>query len=86
MIAPNIAIPTVKPIPLASRKVPERKRESGMIGSEARPSCQTKAASRATPATASPTISGEPHAYWFPPHVVIRIRAPTPPARSPAPR
>ena len=86
MIAPNIAIPIVKPIPLASRKVPDRKRVSGMIGSAARRSCQMNATSIATPPSASPTISGEPQAYWFPPQVVMRISAPTPPARRPAPR
>ena len=86
MIAPNIAIPIVKPIPLASRNVPERKSVRGMIGSAARLSCQTNAASNATPASPSPTISGEPQGYWLPPQVVSRIRAPTPPASSPAPR
>jgi hypothetical protein len=86
MIAPNIAIPIMKPIPLASRNVPERNNESGMIGSGARLSCQTNATSMATPAIPSPTISGEPQSYWLPPHVVTRMSAATPPASSPAPR
>ena len=42
MIAPNIAIPIVKPIALATLKTRERKSLSGMIGSVARRSCQTK--------------------------------------------
>ena len=40
-IAPNIAIPIVKPIALATLNTRERKRLSGMIGSAARRSCQT---------------------------------------------
>ena len=46
-----------------------------MSGSAARRSCQTKAASSATPTTASPTIVAEPQAYSLPPQVVTRIRA-----------
>ncbi len=86
MIAPNIAIPIMKPIPLESRKVPDSKSVSGMTGSDARRSCQMNATSIATPPSPSAMISGEPQAYWLPPHVVIRISAPTPPARRPAPR
>ena len=82
MIAPNIAIPMVNAIALARSKSRERKRESGMIGSAARLSCQTNRTRSTTPATPSPTIVGEPQAYWFPPHVVSRIRAAIPLARS----
>ena len=45
MIAPNIAMPIVAPIALATLKTLERKSVSGMIGSAARRSCQTKATS-----------------------------------------
>ena len=86
MIAPNIAIPIMKLIPVTSRNVPESKSVSGMIGSAARRSCQMNATSIPAPPTASPMISGESQAYWLPPHVVMRISAPTPPARRPAPR
>ena len=54
MIAPNIAIPIVKPIAFATLKMRERKSWSGRIGSAARRSCQTKAASRANSHDAEP--------------------------------
>ena len=64
MIAPNIAIPIVNPIALATLKTDERKRCSGRIGSAARRSHQTKTPSserhRRSRARRS---SGEPHAY-----------------------
>ena len=78
-IAPNIAIPIVKPIAFATLNTLERKSFSGMIGSGARRSRQTNTASSATPATASPTIVVEPQAYWLPPQVVSRISEATPP-------
>ena len=56
MIAPNIAIPIVKPIAFATLKMRERNSCSGSSGSAARRSCQTKAASRTTPTMPSPTI------------------------------
>ena len=62
-IAPNIAIPIVKPIAFATSKTRDRKRPSGSNGSTARLSCQTKSASKAMPAIPSPTIVLEPHAY-----------------------
>ena len=86
MIAPNIAIPIVKPIAFATLKMRERKSWSGRIGSAARRSCQTKAASRTTPTMPSPMISFEPQAYSVPPQVASRISAPTPPLSSAAPR
>ena len=86
MIAPNIAIPIVKPIELATVKTGERKRLSGRMGSSARPSHHTKATSRTTPTTPSPTISFEPHAYSLPPQLASRISAATPPLRSRVPR
>ena len=86
-IAPNIAIPIVKPIALATLNTRERNSVSGMIGSAARPSCQTNAA-RSSDARRrrGRRSSGEPHAYWLPPQVVSRISAATPPPRSAAPR
>jgi len=86
MIAPNIARPITKPSPVATRKTEERNSPSGMIGSAARRSCHTNATSRATPATASATISADPHAYSLPPHVVSRTIALTPAVSSAAPR
>ena len=86
MIAPNIAIPIVKPIAFATSKTRERKSVSGTIGSSARRSCQTNAASSTTPAIPRPMIVDEPHGYWLPPQVVSRMSAPTPPVSSPAPR
>ena len=53
-IAPNIAIPIVKPIALATLNTRDLKSVSGMIGSAARVSRQTKSASSAIPATAMP--------------------------------
>ena len=85
-IAPNIAMPIVKPIAFATSNTLERKSCSGRIGSAARRSCQTNAASSATPAIASPTIVAEPQAYWLPPQVVSRISEATPPLSSAAPR
>ena len=78
MIAPNIAMPIVKPIAFATSKTRERKSASGRIGSAARRSRQTNSASSTTPTTPSPTIVGEPHAYSLPPQVVSRISALTP--------
>jgi hypothetical protein len=86
MIAPNIAIPIVKPIALETLKMLERKRVSGITGSAARACLHTKRTSSATPATPSPAIVAEPHAYWLPPQVVSKISAPTPPVSRPAPR
>ena len=86
MIAPNIAMPIVKPIVFATLKMGERKSWSGRIGSAARRSCQTKATSRATPTMPSPMICREPQVYWEPPQVASRINAPTPPLSSAAPR
>ncbi len=86
MITPNSAIPIVKPIALATLNTRERNSVSGMIGSAARRSCQTKRTSSTTPRTPRPMIVPEPHAYWFPPQVVSRISAATPPPRSAAPR
>ena len=57
-----------------------------MIGSAARVSHQTNAPSAAKPATPSAGITGELHAYSFPPQVVSRISAPTPPESSTVPR
>ncbi len=85
MIAPNIARPMTKPSPLATRNTDDRNRPSGMIGSSARRSCQTNAASSAAAASARPTTSGEPHAYSLPPHVVTRTSALTPAVSSVAP-
>ena len=84
-IAPNIAIPIVKPIAPATLKTRDSKRSSGMMGSVARRSCQTNAPRSTTPARRSPRIVPDPHAYWFPPQVVARISALTAPASSPAP-
>ena len=56
-----------------------------MIGSAARRSCHTKAASSATPAAARPRIGAEPQAYSFPPQVVTRMIALTPAVSSEAP-
>ena len=86
MIAPNIAMPMVAPMALETLKTLERKSVSGMIGSGARRSCQTKATSSTTPAMPSAKIVGEPQAYSVPPQVVSRISAPTPPLSSVAPR
>ena len=86
MIAPNIAIPIVKPIAFATLKMGERNSWSGSNGSAARRSCQTKTASRATPTMPRPTICLEPHAYWVPPQVASRISAPTPALSNAAPR
>ena len=44
MMAPNIDMPIVKPMALATLKTLERKRPSGRIGSAARVSHQTKSA------------------------------------------
>ena len=85
MIAPNIAMPMVAPMALETLKTLERNSVSGTIGSGARVSCQTNAASSTTPATPSPMISGEPQAYSVPPQVVSRISAPTPPVSRVAP-
>ena len=85
-IAPNIAMPIEKPTPDETVNTLDRKSVSGRIGSAARRSCQTNAARSRTPATPRPTIVAEPHGYWFPPHVVSRISAPTPPLRSAVPR
>ncbi len=60
MIAPNIAMPMVAPMALETLKTLERNSVSGTIGSGARVSCQTKAASSTTPATPSPMITGSP--------------------------
>ncbi len=79
MMAPNIAMPMVAPMALATLKTLERKSVSGMIGSAARRSCQTKAISSSTPAMPSAKIVGEPQAYSVPPQVVSRISAATPP-------
>ena len=63
MMAPNIDMPIVKPMALATLKTLERKRPSGRIGSAARVSHQTKRPIRTTPATPSVMIGAEPHAY-----------------------
>ena len=86
MIAPNIASPTMKPRPEATRKTDERKSPSGMIGSAARRSCSTNAVSSASAASARPTVNGDPHANWLPPRLVSRIKLLTPPVSRPAPR
>ena len=86
MIAPNIARPITKPIEDATLKTRERNSLSGMIGSAARVSTLMKIASSTTPATARPTIAGEPHAYSLPPQVVTRIRELTPAVSRTAPR
>ena len=86
MIAPNIARPIRNPSVLATRKTDDRNSPSGMIGSAVRPSCQMNSAIRTTPATARPTITGDPQSYWFPPHVVTRISELTPAVSSTAPR
>ena len=85
-IAPNIAIPIVKPIAFATLNTLERKSESGRIGSAARVSHQAKTASKAAPAMPSPTIVAEPHAYSVPPQDVSKVSAATPPLKRPAPR
>ncbi len=84
-IAPNIAIPIVKPIALETLNTRDSKSVSGMIGSVARRSCQTNATRSTTPTTASARIVPEPQRYSFPPQVVTRISALTAPARSAAP-
>ena len=66
-IAPNIAIPIVKPIALDTLNTRDSKRLSGMTGSVARRSCQTNAASSAMPTTVRPRIIPEPQSYSFRP-------------------
>jgi hypothetical protein len=85
-IAPNIAIPIVKPIAFETRKTLERNSCSGRIGSSTRVSHQMKTASSATPTMASATIVVEAQAYSLPPQVVSRISEATAPLRSAAPR
>src|ERR687884_634905 len=58
-IAPNIAIPIVKPIAFETLNTLERKSESGRIGSAARVPHQKNRASRATPATPNATSGAE---------------------------
>ena len=87
MIAPNIAMPIVAPIALATlktRRAEERERHDRLLGpallpEEAREQ-QGAAGRRARRSTA------EPQAYSTPPQLVSRISAPTPPESSVAPR
>ena len=86
-MAPNIAIPIVKPIALATLKMRESKRLSGIMGSLARRSRQTNMARKNDAYECECGLpSPEPHRYWFPPQVVTMISALTPPASNPAPR
>ena len=62
------------PAAVQMRYVRFLKNESGMSGSAARRSASTNATAAATPATASPTITGESHAYVPPPHDITRMR------------
>ena len=63
-----------------------RKRLSGMIGSGTLVSTQQNAASSSTERTPVHRITGEPHAYSVPPHVVSRMIAVTPAESSVRPR
>ena len=84
-IAPNIAIPIVKPIAFETVKTLERNSPSGRIGSAARVSHHTKIASTRTPTRPRPRIVEDPQAYSLPPQVVTMISAVTPTLRSAAP-
>jgi hypothetical protein len=59
---------------------------SGRIGSAARLSATTNAASRTRPPTTNASIGGEVHEYVVPPRLVYSTIAASPPARSTAPR
>ena len=85
MIAPNMAMPMVKPIALATLNTRDRNRGRGMIGSAARVSHQMKAEPSAAPRAASPRIVDDVHAYSLPPQVATIVRAATPALSSTAP-
>ena len=84
--APNIATPNRNAVAVVTLKIESRKSPSGITGSAARRSTPTKIPTRATPATARPTISGEPHAYVVPPHTATNSRHATAADSTPAPR
>ena len=83
--APNSARPSRKLIAMATEKLRLRNTLSGRIGSAARASMTRNAAVETSPITASPMTCTEPHAYWVPPQVVIRMIAVAAMARATAP-
>ena len=86
MMAPNITIDNRKVTVDAVRKTPMRKSDGGRMGSAAWCSHTMKAPMNAAEVSPSPMMTGEPHAYWAPPHTVTRSAAVTPTIISPAPR
>src|SRR5690606_3313365 len=70
LIAPNIDTPMMKLTELARLKVRLAKRCTGTTGSAARRSITARTPSSTTDAAMRPRITGEPHSYSVPPHVV----------------
>ncbi len=71
--APNSTRPSRKLIAMATEKLRLRNTFSGRIGSAACASMYRNAAVPAIASAASPMICTEPHGYWVPPQVVIRM-------------
>ena len=86
MIAPNIDAPTRNDATLATVNTELANSRSGNTGSAARRSWRTNSPISTTPATARPTIVGEPHAYSLPPHTATSNRHVTAPTSSAEPR
>lgn len=72
--APSIANPTTKLMIPPTVNTGLRNSRIGSIGSFARSSTTTNAASSTTEPIAIPMITGEPHAYCVPPQLVTRVR------------
>ena len=85
MTAPNSAVPVRKPSAELTAKIEFLKRRIGRIGSRARLSQTTNAASTTHPTAARPTMTGEPHSYSVPPHTNDNSTQPTPTTSKSAP-
>ena len=84
--APNSEKPTTSPIRLQTVNTRLRNSDSGITGSAARRSTSANSARVTTAPIPSPTTTGEPQAYWVPPHVVRRTMHTTPADSSAVPR
>ena len=76
--APSIANPTTKDSTQHTVNTGLANSRIGRIGSAARLSTHTNAASATTEPTNRPMITGEPHAYLLPPQLVARVRPEAP--------
>jgi hypothetical protein len=84
--APNIANPAVKLIAELTENTGLRNSRSGSTGSAARRANHHQPTASSTAATPRPTMTGEPQAYWVPPHEVSSTTQVAAPASSSVPR